>query len=150
MIISRFIGIWDFNCAIAIRGWKYALDGVPKITIRITGLHEILVRDYGNKNRIGDPQSNLCDIPEEVLQYMCCRVQFYSWLKVYFPLLWGMVIYDNSNRLLMIMSFKQRTEPRIKHADEIEPQNMGLHLLIGYHVCPCWNCVPVVILRLGT
>ena len=49
MIISRFIGIWDFNCAIAIRGWKYARDGVPKITIRITRLHEILGRDYGNK-----------------------------------------------------------------------------------------------------
>ena len=49
MIISRFIGIWDFNCAIAVRGWKYARDGVPKITIRITGLHEILGRDYGNK-----------------------------------------------------------------------------------------------------
>ena len=41
----------------------------------------------------------------------------------------------------MIMSFKQRTEPRIKHADKIEPQNMGLDLLIGYYVCPCWNCV---------
>ena len=82
---------------------------------------------------------------------MCCRVvQFYFWLKLYIPLFWGMVIYGNSNRLLMIMSFKQRTEPRIKHADKIEPQNMDLDLLIGYYVCPCWNCVPVVILRLGT
>ena len=73
---------------------------------------------------------------------MCCRVvQFYFWLKLCFPLFWGMVIYGNSNRLLMIMSFKQRTEPRIKHADKIEPQNMGLDLLIGYYVCPCWNCV---------
>ena len=73
---------------------------------------------------------------------MCCRVvQFYFWLKLYFSLFWGMVIYGNSNRLLMIMSFKQRTEPRIKHADKIEPQNMGLDLLIGYYVCPCWNCV---------
>ena len=82
---------------------------------------------------------------------MCCRlVQFYFWLKLYFPLFWGTVIYGNSNRLLMIMSFKQRTEPRIKHADKIELQNMGLDLLIGYYVCPCWNCVPVAILRLGT
>ena len=32
-------------------------------------------------------------------------------------------------------------EPRIKHADKIEPQNMGLDILIGYYVCPCWNCV---------
>jgi len=50
----------------------------------------------------------------------------------------------------MIVSFKQRAEPRTKHADKIEPQNMGLDLLTGYHVCPCWNCVTVVILRLGT
>ena len=73
---------------------------------------------------------------------MCCRVvQFYFWVKLHIPLFWGMVIYGNSNRLLMIMSFKQRTEPRIKHADKIEPQNMGLDLLIGCYVCPYWNCV---------
>ena len=27
--------------------------------------------------------------------YICRQVQFYPWFKFYFPLFWGMVMYDN-------------------------------------------------------
>ena len=41
--------------------------------------------------RVGIMQINTV----EVTLYVYVVVQFYPWFKFYFPLFWGMVIYDN-------------------------------------------------------
>ena len=48
-------------------------------------------------------------------------VQFYPWFKIYFPLFFGMVMYDNE--------FKTK-ENKIWTKDKIEPQHMPVHVTV--------------------
>ena len=67
MLRRGFFGIRDFpHLKLGIRDLKAKSErdlglkvcaggGMPKITLGITGLHEVLGRDYGTENPIGDP-----------------------------------------------------------------------------------------------
>ena len=71
-VTNRFFGMRDFPyLKLGIRDLKaksgrdsglkvYVRDGMPKITLRITGLHEILGRDYGIEEPHLGPSNMVC------------------------------------------------------------------------------------------
>ena len=69
-VLNRFFGIRDFpHLKLDIRDYKAKSErdlglkvctggGMPKITLRITGLHEVLGRDYGSEKPHRGPSEN--------------------------------------------------------------------------------------------
>ena len=57
-------------------------------------------------------------LSKQQLQDACVLVQFYPWFKLYFPLFWGMVMYDNE--------FKTKGN-KTWTKEKIEPQHMQWH-----------------------